>query len=387
VLFILLRLGEHLNKSFKDATADDLMDFFCNLKPVSDNGKSADKYADRTMWTYKASVKTFWKCLFGIDKKARESPSAVNWIERNSKIVKSYVPKDVLTRDEINVLIKCVSSARDKAIIALLFDTGMRCGELLSLRRSQIKFYDDYAEFEVNGKTGIRECIAIESAPYLKKQIDWLDKNKHIIKKGFEDYLWLNINRGGWVRNYGRNIRNVYDERGSPLTRDGVGSLLKRAGKKAKIDKKIWTHLFRHSSATYWAQFLNEAEMRIKFGWSRDSNMPSVYINLDYSKLKEKQLKKAGKWKEVEKNDKQMFKHKDCPFCTTENLPGAEYCSNCGKPMTIQKIKETEKQEQLLYNIQSAINELKRLEKKGFNLQTFNSFNEHLEKKNMQEQG
>ena len=56
VLFILLRLGEYLNKSFKDATADDLMDFFCNLKPVSDNGKSADKYADRTMWTYKASV-------------------------------------------------------------------------------------------------------------------------------------------------------------------------------------------------------------------------------------------------------------------------------------------------------------------------------------------
>ena len=377
VLYISWRLGEHLGKKlFRDATADDLMEFFCNFKPVMNNGGGIEAYSPRTMWTFKATVKTYWRWLFGIGKKSRECPKAVDWIERNGKLLKSNVPKDVLTKEEVNEMIKAVPHPRDKAIISVLFDTGMRCGELLNMRRSQIKCYDDYIEFEANGKTGNRDCIAVESIPYLKKYLLWLEENKSLIKKGFEDSVWLNVNKSGWIRNYGSKLRDAVKERGTQISRDGIGAVVKRAANKAGIKKRVWTHLMRHSSATYWAQFMNESEMRIKFGWSKESTMPSVYINLDYSKVKEKQLKKAGKWKEPDTNEKEMFKVRECPFCSVENPVGAEFCFKCGKPVTVNKIKEAEKESNALQTTQSIISELKRLEEKGFNLQVFNNFME-----------
>ena len=373
VLFILWRLGEFLQKPFRESSADELMAFFCELKPTVINGVAGESYSPRTLWTYKAAVKSYWKWLFGIGRKSRDCPKAVEWIERNGKLLKTHIPKDVLTKEEVNEVIKAASSLRDKALTAVLFDTGLRCGELLNMRRSQIKFFEDYAEFEANGKTGERGCMIVESAPYLKAYLDWIDKTG-VAKKGFEDHVWLNLNKSGWTNNYGSKPRNALEERGTALKRDAVSLILQRAVKKARINKKVWTHLMRHSSATYWAQFMNESEMRIKFGWSKESTMPSVYINLDYSKVKEKQLKKAGIWKEPDTNEKEMFKIRDCPFCSLHNPFDADFCARCGKPMSVAKIKESEKQVQTLETMQALISELKRLEDRGFDIGQFNSF-------------
>ncbi len=373
-LFVLLRLGETLDKPFREATSDDLMAFFNELKPLSNNGKSMDAYAPKTVWTYKAAVKTFWKWLYGFNKKSRECPKAVDWIERNAKVAKTHVPKDVLTKDEVNEMIRVAKHPRDKALVAVLFDTGMRCGELLNMRKSQAKPYDDYVEFEANGKTGPRECIAVESAPHLRKYLQWLDENPQFPRKGYQDHVWLNLNRG-WFACYSEtNGRNALAEKGTALSRDGVGQVLKRIALKAGIKKKVWTHLLRHSSATYWAQFMNESEMRIKFGWSRESPMPSNYINFDYNRVKEKQLKKAGKWTEPDTNEKQMFKVRDCPFCQTNNPADAEYCLKCGKPLDAKLLKQNEQTAKTLTLMQEVLGQLHGLEKQGFDIQKFNEF-------------
>ena len=71
--------------------------------------------------------------------------------------------------------------------------------------------------------------------------------------------------------------------------------VFKKIARKAGIEKKVYPHLFRHSRATQLARYLTEMEMKIFFGWSKNSNMPSVYVHLSGRDIDEKiiQLAKA----------------------------------------------------------------------------------------------
>ncbi len=48
---------------------------------------------------------------------------------------------------------------------------------------------------------------------------------------------------------------------------------------KRVLNKPIYFHLFRHSSATYYASKLNRQELCYRYGWKFSSNMPDVYIS------------------------------------------------------------------------------------------------------------
>ena len=51
-----------------------------------------------------------------------------------------------------------------------------------------------------------------------------------------------------------------------------------RVGKKV-LGKSIHFHLFRHSSATYYASRLNRQQLCIRYGWSFSSEMCDVYVS------------------------------------------------------------------------------------------------------------
>jgi hypothetical protein len=53
---------------------------------------------------------------------------------------------------------------------------------------------------------------------------------------------------------------------------------LRRLGKRV-LGKSIHPHLFRHSSATYYATKLNRQELCYRYGWRFSSNMPDIYIS------------------------------------------------------------------------------------------------------------
>ena len=53
---------------------------------------------------------------------------------------------------------------------------------------------------------------------------------------------------------------------------------LQRLGKRV-LNRSLRYHLFRHSSATYYATKLNRQELCLRFGWRFSSNMPDVYIS------------------------------------------------------------------------------------------------------------
>ena len=70
-------------------------------------------------------------------------------------------------------------------------------------------------------------------------------------------------------------------------TYDASRFFLMRLGKKV-LKKSIHFHLFRHSSATYYANKMNRQELCIRYGWAFSSDMPDVYISR--SGMENKQL-------------------------------------------------------------------------------------------------
>jgi site-specific recombinase XerD len=67
-----------------------------------------------------------------------------------------------------------------------------------------------------------------------------------------------------------------------------------KLAKMAKIGKNVYPHLFRHSRATHLADKLTEAQMKIYFGWSGRSDVPSVYVHLSGRDVEEAILKLHG---------------------------------------------------------------------------------------------
>jgi integrase/recombinase XerD len=125
------------------------------------------------------------------------------------------------------------------------------------------------------GKTGYRRVRAVWSVEYLKA---WLQ----VHPEGYnpDAPLWVTLN----------SKENLLE----PLQYAAIRMKIKRLTKTAGINKRIHPHLFRHSRATYMANYLTEAQMNAYFGWTQGSNMPGVYVHLSGRDVDDAVLKANG---------------------------------------------------------------------------------------------
>jgi len=216
---------------------------------------------------YKVCIKKFYKWYFKAD-----NPELTKWIKASIGKKDRKLPEEMLTEEEILKMINCAKKKSDKAIIALLWDIGARVGEIGNLRVKHIKFDEYGATVNLKGKTGYRRVRAVFSVEYLQA---WL--LEHPDMNNPDAPLWTTFD----------SKENLI----KPLHYGSIRMKVKRLAKKAKINKRIHPHLFRHSRATYIANYLTEAQMNTYFGWVQGSEMSSVYVHLsgrdvDYAILK-----------------------------------------------------------------------------------------------------
>ncbi|MDG6927900.1 MAG: tyrosine-type recombinase/integrase, partial [Nitrososphaerota archaeon] len=239
---VVLHLAADLmGKGLRDATRDDIEKFVMKA-----NSKKA--------WTRDTElkmIKVFYRWLLtgSLDRNA-PYPDIVKWIKTGVKRNELREP-DILTEEEVKALIANAKTARDKAIIAVLYDGGFRIGEILPAKIGDVSFDDMGAKIRVSGKTGGRTERLIASVPLLSR---WLDQ--HPEKGDPEAWLWESV-------------------QGKHLSYAKLQAMLKRTAKKAGIKKRVYPHLFRHSSATANARYLTEYEMRLRYGWASGSDTPS----------------------------------------------------------------------------------------------------------------
>jgi integrase/recombinase XerD len=75
-----------------------------------------------------------------------------------------YKLSDILTKDEFNRLLEGCRHPRDKAIIAVLADSGMRVGALASCRVKNVEF-NQYGAMIYLSKTGVNKTIPTKGLP------------------------------------------------------------------------------------------------------------------------------------------------------------------------------------------------------------------------------
>jgi integrase len=160
--------------------------------------------------------------------------------ENEGKAAKPPLPRlprlllDVLDRDGIDRLEAGAETERDRIIVRLLGDCGLRAAELLSLRPDQIIRHERQANMHIHGK-GERDRF-VPLPPSLLRRIDrYLRVGRP--KDATCEEIFVSLHR---------DRRGLYE----PLTRSGVLQLVKRAAFRAGIEKRVYTHLMRHSFIT-----------------------------------------------------------------------------------------------------------------------------------------
>ena len=145
----------------------------------------------------------------------------------------SHLP-EVLSTEEVDRLEGAIDFSkpegqRNKAIIEVLFSCGLRVSELVNLKLSNIFFEEEFVR--VVGKGSKERLVPISPKAIRELRYWFIDRDRLKIKKGEEDYVFLN-------------------RRGAHLTRTMILIMLKRLAEEAGIQKTISPHTLRHSFAT-----------------------------------------------------------------------------------------------------------------------------------------
>lgn len=153
---------------------------------------------------------------------------------------------------------------RNKAILELLYSTGLRISEALNLTTRNVDFENDV--IRCFGKGSKERIVPINdyALHYLK---EYFNKRTEFLKKNTCDYLFLN--------NHGKQ-----------LTRQGFRDALGKILKEKNINKEITPHMLRHSFATH--MLSNGADLRsiqLLLGHS-DISTTKIYTHISKEKIK-----------------------------------------------------------------------------------------------------
>lgn len=228
------RLKNYMDEHHIDvvrATFDDLQAFvFDTFKDIT---------SAKTQARLLSSIHSFYRFLL-YHHYIEQDPSELLEMPR----IEKKLP-EVLSLEEIDAMIACIDMSkpeghRNRAIIEMLYGSGLRVSELTDLRLSNIYRHEGY--MRILGKGSKQRLVPI--SPVADEQLGyWLqDRNALDIKPEAVDIVFLN--------HYGRQ-----------LTRAMIFTIVKRLAQAAGITKTISPHTLRHSFATHLLQ--NGADLRI----------------------------------------------------------------------------------------------------------------------------
>jgi len=143
---------------------------------------------------------------------------------------------DTLSYPEIEKLLEAIdlstaSGGRNRAMLEVLYSSGLRVSELVELKKSNVYF--DIGFLRVTGKGDKERLVPIgrDAMKYLRIYLEEI-RVAATTQKGFENHVFLN-------------------RRGKKLSRVMIFTIIKDLAKKAGLNKVVSPHTFRHSFATH----------------------------------------------------------------------------------------------------------------------------------------
>jgi integrase/recombinase XerD len=192
--------------------------------------KGDREYTSATVARKIAAIKSFFHFLVATGQ-AAEDPTE----ELDSPKVSKRLPR-TLSRDEIETLLAAPGEGdshkalRDRALLELLYATGMRVSEIVSLDQADIDLSTNTVR--VGGRDGKQRIIPI--APRAAQALqDYVDRGRPVFAKGTTATAFF------------------LNPRGSQLTRQGLWLIIKKYVDTAGIEAEVTPHTLRHSFATH----------------------------------------------------------------------------------------------------------------------------------------
>ena len=264
-------------------------------------------YATITRGKIKLCLKTFYRWLLGGE--GKEYPSLVGWIsidmDKHRKL-----PEDMLTEDDVRRLLEACLNPRDRGMIALLWDTGARIGEILGMRVKDLGLNSDVSFVRLSGKTGDRKIPIVFSTAYLG---NYLDQMRPHAKP--DDWLFVKMDH-----------KRMTDRM---LDYPDVLRLLDDLKMRSGLQKRLYPHLFRHSRASFYANRMTEQQLKAFFGWTGGSDMAATYVHLSGRDINDAVLAANG-LTQTGKLEPPKLTIKECWKCHARNEATAAHCTNCG---------------------------------------------------------
>lgn len=251
---------------------------------------------------------------------------------------KTKQKKDLPTKDDIVKLVNACYNDKDKCIIMVFAEGGLRDGEMASLNVGSVEFDERGAKiFIEQSKSAKRYVRLIEASPYLQQ---WLEE--HPYKDNKKAPLFPSFSRG----------KESLHKRMLPKS---FWWTIKRVH--ARIpelkDKRLHPHLFRHFAVTQrWNEGMRTETMAQRHGVTT-STLQNVYLHYDDKDADEEYIglhdPEPDQEKLLEKEeDKKKLAPKKCQYCGNLNPFNIHYCNKCNRPIDVTSfVKEDKKQEQL----------------------------------------
>jgi len=307
VMYVIHRLGVDTGINYRGMAKDDLKSWLATL----DNLKTS------SMSTYLVIVKQFFKWLYGVED---GYPDIVRWIKPPNARKQRKLPTDLITTNDVRLMIDAAVHPRDRALIALIYESACRVGEVMAMDVKDVTFDQYGCVIVVDGKTGMRRVRLITASPYLSQ---WVDQHPLHDRTAPLFVSFANSHYGARV------------------SEDGVRSIIKTLAKRAGIQKHIYPHLFRHSRLTELASDFTEQQLKIIAGWAGDSRMAAIYVHLSGADVDRRILEKAGLLDQAETREaNEVLTPKDCPRCKETNPATAKFCYKCGMALDIKTAME-----------------------------------------------
>jgi len=220
-LFKFERFLKRRNLDYLKVIEEEILSF---IKEESGKGQSVSTQSHLI-----SVLKSFYKYLI-IDEKVEINPVSNIPFPKKWKSIPKY-----LSKTEVVQLINVpdqgkATGIRDRAILELMYATGLRISETIGLRFENVFMDDNF--LRVMGK-GSRERIV----PFNKKANEELSRyidiaRPKLLKEKVSDIIFLNKNGGA-------------------LTRQGLWKVIKGYGVKTGISNVLTPHMLRHSFATH----------------------------------------------------------------------------------------------------------------------------------------
>ncbi|MEG0875787.1 MAG: site-specific tyrosine recombinase XerD [Oscillospiraceae bacterium] len=248
-------LFSHYDEGYDSVTEEELCEYTASMKA---QGKSVPTVA-RSI----ASIKNFYKFLIN-EGVVEENPAAGLVPEKAVQ----RLPQ-ILTGKEVELLLEqpeCTDykGYRDRAMLELLYATGIRVSELISLDISDINLAAGIIRCRGNEKERIIPLYPA-AVRALKEYVEFI--RPKMLASADELSLFVNVS-------------------GERMSRQGFWKIIKTYQTKAKIEKTITPHTLRHSFAAHLLE--NGADLRSIQEMLGHADISSTQV---YSQLVKKQLK------------------------------------------------------------------------------------------------